>query len=298
MEKIDVSIIIVNYNTKQLTSDCIRSIVKETKDVSYEIILVDNASTDGSVELFKEDSRIRFIQSKENLGFGKANNLGYAQSKGKYVFLLNSDTLLLNNAVKLFFDKMESSDEKIGCMGCLLQDAEGNYVHSYADFPRMGGLLCFVWSLFKYFVKHDKMVMDDPCKRKGNPHFFPVEFITGADLFVKRSVIEKCGLFDPDFFMYYEDPEMEWRYAQKGYERYIYDAPKIVHLEGKSFSKNNKKFLVKFRSRMLFYDKTRSRWQLMIIRFLFILKYPFLVRKFHFDSVDRRNLWNIINLKF
>lgn len=294
----DVSIIIVNFNTKILTSNCIESIIRNTKDIAYEIILVDNASTDGSVEMFKEDARIRFIQSRENLGFGKANNFGYAQSKGKYVFLLNSDTLLLNNAVKLFFDKMESSDGKIGCMGCLLQDAEGNYVHSYADFPTMGELLCFVWSQFKYFVKHDKMVMDDPNKRKGNLHFFPVDFITGADLFVKRSVIEKCGLFDPDFFMYYEDPEMEWRYAQKGYERYIYDAPKIVHLEGKSFANNNKKFLVKFRSRMLFYNKTKSRWQLMIIRFLFILKYPFLVRKFHFDSFDKRNLWNIINLKF
>ena len=106
MRTMDVSIIIVNYNTRQLTSNCIESIFKYTNGVSFEVILVDNASTDGSIDFFTNDERIIFISSKENLGFGRANNLGYKVAKGRYIFLLNSDTLLLNNAIKIFCDTM------------------------------------------------------------------------------------------------------------------------------------------------------------------------------------------------
>ena len=94
----DVSIIIVNYNTKNLTLQCIDSIYEKTNDVSFEIIVVDNNSTEGSQELVSHDKRIVFVEAGENLGFGKANNLGLRQAQGKYIFFLNSDTLLLNNA--------------------------------------------------------------------------------------------------------------------------------------------------------------------------------------------------------
>ena len=87
---VDVSVIIINYNTLQLTDNCIRSIIEKTTEVTYEIILVDNASTDGSIGFFQKDKRVKFIQSPVNLGFGKANNLGYEYSQGKYIFLLNS----------------------------------------------------------------------------------------------------------------------------------------------------------------------------------------------------------------
>ncbi|UVV84289.1 glycosyltransferase [Bacteroides thetaiotaomicron] len=105
----DVSVIIVNYNTKALTKSCIESIFSETCGIEFEVILVDNASSDGSKELFQIDERIIFIESNVNLGFGKANNLGYKYATGKYIFLLNSDTLLKNNAIKLFFDFAEKN---------------------------------------------------------------------------------------------------------------------------------------------------------------------------------------------
>ena len=294
MAVMDVSVIIVNYNTKELTKNCIDSIVSQTNGVSYEIILVDNASSDGSVEVFENDNRINFIKSDKNLGFGKANNLGYKYSHGKYIFLLNSDTLLLNNAIKLFYDKMEAEDEHIGCMGCLLQDADGNRVHSYADFPQVGNVLAgVVWSKFKYFVQ-GKMNMDDPKKMEENPSFFQVDFVTGADLFIRRTVIEKCGLFDQDFFMYYEDPEMEFRFRKNGYFSYIYSAPKIIHLEGKSFEMNNKKFLVKLRSNMLYLSKTKPKWKVQILRMLLLAKYPIMVKNLHLNQTDRIDLWKAI----
>ena len=102
----DVSIIIVNYNTKQVTQSCINSIVEHSHGFSYEIILVDNHSTDGSYALFSNDARIKYVYNEKNVGFGQANNIGYQYSTGDFIFLLNSDTLLLNNAIKLFYDKM------------------------------------------------------------------------------------------------------------------------------------------------------------------------------------------------
>ena len=104
----DVSIILVNYNTKELTGDCIKSVYELTRDISYDIFVVDNASSDGSVQMIKEEfPAVKLIESPENLGFGRANNLAIKQSEAKYCFLLNTDTVLVNNAVKILFDFME-----------------------------------------------------------------------------------------------------------------------------------------------------------------------------------------------
>ena len=128
----DVSIIIVNYNTLGLTSDCIESIVDKTSDLEYEIILVDNASTDSSKAVFPQDPRVRYIYSDRNLGFGRANNLGIREATGRYLFFLNSDTILLNNAVKYFFDFCEKNPEhKIGALGAVLKDRNLRNIHSY-----------------------------------------------------------------------------------------------------------------------------------------------------------------------
>ena len=266
----DVSIIMVNYNTKELTQNCIDSIFKNTTGVSFEVILVDNASTDGSVELFEQEQRIRFIKSDENLGFGKANNLGYKYARGKYIFLLNSDTLLLNNAIKMFFDKMESIDGSVGCLGCLLKNADHQYTHSYADFPKASNLICTLVSPLFKFLGCKEWILDNPKLRENHQSFFQVDYVTGADVFIRRNVIEECGLFDPEFFMYYEDPEMQHRYLRKGYKSYIYDSPKIMHLEGGSMKPNRKKSLISFDSQLKYLGKTQPRLEVFVIRvFLF-----------------------------
>lgn len=134
----DVSVIIVNYNTKEMTQNCIDSIFQNTKDIEFEVILVDNASTDGSKEFFEQDNRIKYIYSKENLGFGRANNLGYKEASGKYLFLLNSDTLLLNNAIDLFYKLAEKETNKnIGCWGTMLYDSNNKIAGSYGKFLSM-----------------------------------------------------------------------------------------------------------------------------------------------------------------
>jgi len=272
----DVSIIIVTYNTCQMTSECIESILKNTHDIDYEIILVDNGSTDGSKEYFEKDARIIYIYSNTNLGFGGGNNLGYAYATGNYVFLLNSDTLLINNAVKEFFDYMQNTPQNIGCVGCVLQDQFGKRVHSYhSTFPSLS------W-IFKEILSVSIPKIYNPYKAREQHQtrdVYPakVAVITGADLFIRRNVIEKCGLFDTDFFMYYEETEMQHRFFQEGFESVIINSPKILHLAGAS-SKGNKHFLQKIalplKSRFIYAYKIFSPVQLQVFRLMHLMMIP------------------------
>lgn len=130
-----VSIIIVNYNTKELIKNAIQSVFDKTENIDYEIIVIDNASQDGSVEDLKNtfQEKIKIIESKENLGFGRANNLGIKQAQGKYIFLLNSDIELINNAIKTFYDYMEQN-EHVGVCGGNLFNKKNIVEESYVMF--------------------------------------------------------------------------------------------------------------------------------------------------------------------
>lgn len=223
-----------------MTAECIESIFDKTHGVDFEIILVDNASSDGSKEFFKNDSRIKYIYSNENLGFGRGNNLGFEHASGKYIFLLNSDTLLVNDAITEMFNYMENAPANIGCCGCVLQDCNGNRIHSYhINFPTLGWLLkevvCYSFpKLYNPYKKDEKRAANDS---------YPLEVrqITGADMFIRRNVIAECGMFDPDFFMYFEETEMQRRFLARGYKSVIVDTPKIIHLVGASSSQQNRK---------------------------------------------------------
>lgn len=229
----DVSVIIVNYNTCQMTAECIDSIFKRTIGLKFEVILVDNASTDGSKEYFAKDGRINYIYSNNNIGFGRANNLGYNKSSGKYVFCLNSDTLLLNNALKIFFDKMESLPKTVGCIGCmLLNHQELEIGTSYGKHLDLRGLFIMKTNVTKY----NKEYHNNRCWNGEKPEYFKVGYVTGADMFIRREVISQFGLFDEDFFMYYEDTEMSWRYESHGFENGIIRGPRIIHYHGLSSS--------------------------------------------------------------
>lgn len=216
----DVSVIIVNYNTCDLTSACIQSIIDHTNDLSYEIIVVDNASTDGSKEIFEIDTRIKYIYSGKNGGFGYGNNRGIEVAKGEYLFLLNSDTLLLNDAIGEFFKYAKSHNPKT-IYGCYLQGDDGSYRDSFFYFPAF--------------------TIKDFIKRIVKPHNYQpdytnreVECICGADMFIPRQAIDEAGMFDENIFLYGEEGELQYRMMKKGYRRMLINSPQIVHLEGES----------------------------------------------------------------
>lgn len=230
----NVSIIIVNYNTKDLLHNCIKSIYDKTQDLAFEVIVVDNASTDGSQQMILDDfPKVVLVASLENLGFGKANNLGVAKSNGDYLFFLNSDTILLNNAVKIFYDFFESTNNKgFSIAGSVLLNSDLVPVHSSGRFPSRYGILKEVFDKYTKGIKpnissEERFTFDNDC-------CFEVDYITGADLFIKKKVFNLVGGFDPDFFMYYEDSDFQKRMQKLGFPRILINGPKIIHLEGGS----------------------------------------------------------------
>lgn len=247
----DVSIIIINYNTRNLTQNCINSIFEKTKNVSFEVILVDNASIDDSKECFAKDSRIRYIYSPDNLGFGKGNNLGFQYAKGKYVFLLNSDTELINNAVFELVNFLNVHPE-ISIVGGALYNKDMKPCNSYGLL--LPSFLKEIDMLFRgCFTRRLRKQIDVDIKKSG---YATVGYITGADMMLRRDSIKKVGLFDPDFFMYFEETEMTYRHSVNNNISAFYPAAKIYHFEGKSFEVKETRERLYLTSRKLYYSKT------------------------------------------
>lgn len=250
----DVSIIIINYNTLELTKNTINSVIEKTQGIKYEIILVDNASADGSIEYFEEKYRnkIIFLKNRENLGFGRANNKGIEIAKGKYVFLLNSDTLLINNAIKILFDYMELN-LKAGVCGGNLYDGELNPAHSYLKkIPSIKTEINYFFNILGKIVKKISKKRDD---FNYSESVREVGYITGADMMIKKNILEKVGIFDEIFFMYSEEAELTYRIKQAGYKIISVPKAKIVHLEGKSTKFKEKKFKMCLESKYKYFYK-------------------------------------------
>ena len=282
----DVSIIIVNYNTKDLTNQCIESIRTNTVGLSYEIILVDNGSVDGSKEFFECSNEIVYVYSDYNLGFGKANNLGFTKASGKYIFLLNSDTILMNNAIKMFFDYMEHAMMNIACCGCFLRNSQNEIIHSYGRFHTFWNSIS-EWCLQPYLLHLGINLhkYDYPIKKQK---YCEVEYITGAAVFLRKEVADKYGLFDPDFIMYSEDVEMAKRYSMHNYKSFLLDTPRIVHLEGMSYSNkryNYVKQIMGIRSLFLYENKYMGKLEYSLYIKIFKILYClcFAVRNIPFN---------------
>lgn len=235
MSFINVSVVIVNYNTRELLRDCIKSIYERTQGVSFEVIVSDNGSVDGSLEMLKtEFSQVVLVENNANLGFGTANNRGLDVAKGECIFYLNSDTLLLNNAVKLFYDAWKACARgSIGAMGCTLVDADGKLTESYGTFPKAKDLLkAMVHHTLAFYVKNMmKLFRMDISKLRPVPVYQKwigdVDYVTGADLFMAN---DENARFDEKFFLYFEETDMQWHLAQKGLRRVIVEGPQIQHL--------------------------------------------------------------------
>ncbi len=225
----DVSVIIVNWNTKELLRDSLASIAEKTRGVTAETIVVDNASSDGSAEMVRSEfPSVRLVEAGDNLGFGRANNLGAKEARGEYLFFLNSDTVLINDAITELASVMRSKPD-CGIAGGNLTDREGKAIHSHsmalpgpsADLFR----LIKGWPRFRYgknwTYNHARRVLS-------------VAYVTGADLMIRKDIFERAGGFDPDFFMYYEETELTNRVRKMGFRAYSVPNARITHVKGAS----------------------------------------------------------------
>lgn len=264
---LDVSIIIVNFNTLKITTDCLDSIKKYTTGIKYETIVVDNASTDGSVESLRRRKDITLIEAKENGGFSKGNNLGIAKAKGRYILLLNSDTILKKDSLEDMVFWMDKHKD-VGISGCKLLNSDGSIQPNGGFFPTL--TILFLWATFL-----DDLPLFRKDIRSYHPHigFYDSEkeldWVTGAFFMIRHGVIEKVGTLSPKFFMYVEELEYCYRVKKAGWKIFYVPVTAIIHL-GKASSTSRNAILGEFRGLQMFYKLHRNFISFVCLKVLLI----------------------------
>ncbi|MCK6604259.1 MAG: glycosyltransferase [Ignavibacteriaceae bacterium] len=235
----DLSIIIVNYNVKEFLQNLLDSIYRASGDISAEIIIVDNASDDGSVEMVKEKyPGVILIENQENTGFAKANNLGLKIAKGKYLLLLNPDTLVSEDTfTKMFsfFDKYPDAGlatcKMIGSDGNLQLACRRSFPDLWTSFTKVTGLST-LFPKSRLFARYNLTYLDEN-------KTYEVDAISGAFMMMKREVYEKIGGLDEEFFMYGEDLDWCFRVQKAGWKVYYYHETQIIHYKGESTKRSS-----------------------------------------------------------
>lgn len=223
--EIDLSIILVNWNTRDLLLGCLKSIAEHCGGIPHEVIVVDNASGDGSADAVRRDfPGVKLIASDRNLGFAAGNNLGLREARGEFVLFLNPDTVVLKDAVQKMLHFIRQ-DPEVGVVGCKLIGSDGRPQESYwMEFPDTR------WLLVKAFYL-DKLLRLLR-RRTSNAAASPVKaaHILGACMLARTNVVKEIGGFDASYFLYLEETDLCYRLAKAGYAVYYLPAASIVHI--------------------------------------------------------------------
>ena len=253
----DLSIIIVNFRTYDLTKQTIISVLDTVKNIEYEILVVDNDSADGSLEKliqdFKNESLVKFIKNNHNDGFAVANNLAFKEAKGEYTLLLNSDVIVNDRTINESLDYIKGN-KNIGILGCKVVLPDGNldkacrrsFPTFKVSFYRMSGL-SKLFPNSKRFNQYNLSYLDE----NG---VYPVDCVVGAFMLIDSAVMRKCNGLDESYFMYGEDIDLCYKVKELGYEVYYFGKYNIIHYKGASGK--NKRLLYEFyKSMEIFYNK-------------------------------------------
>ena len=279
-----LSIIIVSYNTKILLEACLGSVVKYTKGIDYEIIVVDNASSDNSLdELSKfeiKNFKLKLIHNRSNLGFAVANNQGAKIAKGQYILLLNSDTELTANILPEMLDWMDEH-KKTGIVTCMLKYPDARVQATGGYFPTL--LRVISWMTIQDIPGVDKLIkpfhpMKDKSWRKAEDFYSrekELDWVTGAFLLMSKKTFEDVGPIDEDYFMYTEEVDYCYRAKALGWQVWYLPRWSIIHVGGASSTTENA-VLKEFEGIKLFYKKHYPAWQYPLLKFF--LKLGALIR--------------------
>lgn len=250
----DVSIIIVSWNTKAILKDCLESVYSNAGDISLEVIVVDNGSTDGSVGMVKEYfPQTRIIENFQNLGYARANNTGIRAARGRYICLINSDVTVFNDCMGKLVTYMDEHPD-VGIAGPKILNCDGTTQHSCRHFPSIWNTFCQAVGLNRIFPKSELFsywIMDywDHSSTRR------VDALSGCFWMIKREAIDKVGLLDENFFIYGEDLDWSRRFHSAGLEAYFYPEAQAVHLGGASSANAPVKFYIELQKADLQYWK-------------------------------------------
>ena len=269
---IDLSIIVINWNTKEDLLHCLESIFKMGTGIQREVIVVDNGSRDGSgVEVKKAFPAVHLIQNDRNIGFAKATNQGFKNSSGRYVLLLNPDTQVKHGAIEQLVSFMDTHLEA-GVAGAQLLNSDGSKQNSIANFPSLATELLnkslLRWLCPKKFLG----------KERDYSEPVEVDSVIGACMMVRRDALDQVGLLDEDYFLFLEETDWCYRMKKGGWKIYHVPQAEVYHFQGKSAEAVKKEARVEFyRSRYHFFKKNSGhlQWFNLLIGLLIRLGFEF-----------------------
>ena len=216
----ELSVIIVNYNGRKFLQECVQSVFLYCKGIDLEIIIVDNNSTDNSLDLvLLKDSRIKVIKNQENLGFSRANNIGIKESKKEYILLLNNDTILLD-PLDVLFEYIEKQ-ERVGVVSIQMVDKNKQYRCSTGYFPNLLNIILFRF-MYHRFTKN----------QLKSTNFEKVQWVEGSFLFIKREMLKQVNGLSNEYFMYLEDVDLCKRISDNGYDICFCPKLRYIHFGG------------------------------------------------------------------
>lgn len=247
-----ISIIILNWNTRDLLAQCLDSIERHKGEFQLEILVVDNASNDGSQAMLKEKyPQIRLIINSQNVGFAKGNNQAMQVAQGDYFLLWNSDTFAIPGAMQSLLYLAEK-EPKAGIVGAQLRNADNSFQASYSPFPNQWREFLILTGLGRTFLDHAYPSLG-PEEEKG-PQI--VDYVEGACLLVRRQAFQEVGGFDEAYFMYAEEVDWCYRMAKHGWQVWYQPQAKVIHLGGASSAgRRTHREADLYRSRIRFFRK-------------------------------------------
>lgn len=265
---INLAIIIVNYNTKKLTLECLGSIFNGNPKVTYKIWVVDNNSSDGSAaDIKKQFPQVNLITADKNLGFSGGNNLALKKADAEYYLLLNSDTKIMNGAIDKLICFVQNSD--FGISSCKLINADGSFQPNAGELPKICPLFYWLSGLDDLFGESLKIKSYQARSQNYYQDNQQVGWVSGAAMLIKREVIKKIGYLDDKIFMYGEDVEYCWRASRHGYKVGWTATAEIIHLGGASLDfPKYKQWLGEFKGLIYLYTKFYGLWTAMLLKTL------------------------------
>jgi len=272
-EETQLSIIIVTHNAKDFLRNCLKSVFEKIKNLSFEVLVVDNASSDGTFEMLKNEfPQVKVIFSKENLGFAKANNLAIKEAKGKYIFLLNPDTILLDENFERLIDFAQKNPD-VGAIGPKVLNSDFTIQHQCKrGFPTPWNIFCYLSGLAKIFPK-SKIFAGYLLTYLDTEKIQEVDSLSGCAMVVKREVIEKVGMMDEDYYLYGDDLDWCYRIKSAGWKVVYFPETKIIHYGGKGGTGKKPYFNIYhfYRSAFIFYRKHPAKKYFFLINWLVYL---------------------------
>lgn len=256
----DVSIVLVCWNNRDYLELCLRSLYESDLHYRFDVVVVDNGSTDGSQAMLREKfPRVHLLQNHDNVGLGKASNQGIEATRGRYVLLLNNDTLVNARSLDALVEFMEAHGDAGGVGGRLL-NADGSFQAGYADFSSL-------WQEFLIATRLGDLFWAGYPSHAHDGRVKSVDWISSACLLLRREALDQVGLLDEEYFIYGDETDLQYRLKRAGWKVYYLPHVTTIHYGGRSMNRWRRRKMV-YRGKMLFYQKNYGPFRTMALRAL------------------------------